>query len=120
MTGTNVVVHQTRSLVALERVVRRRLSSRLRALAAALPFAQELAAAYFCAVDPRTPRGVKLALLGPLAGFLLPQRLVPKMLERLVLGGRVCLLLGAPQGLGHHIPPEPRPRAPVFLSRLPR
>jgi len=120
MTGTNVVVHQTRSLVALERVVRRRLSSRLRALAAALPFAQELAAAYFCAVDPRTPRGVKLALLGALAGFLLPQRLVPKMLKSLVLGGDVGLLLGALQGFAQHVRPEHRLRARLFLIRLRR
>jgi len=120
MTGTDVVVSQTRSLVALERVVRRRLSSRLRAMAAGLPFAQELATAYFCAVDPRTPLGVKLALLGALAGFLLPQRLIPKMLKSLVLGGDVGLLLGALQGFAQHIRPEHRLRARLFLIRLRR
>jgi uncharacterized membrane protein YkvA (DUF1232 family) len=118
MTGTDVVVYQTKSLVALERVVRRRLSSRLRARAAALPFAQELVAAYFCAIDRRTPAGVKLALLGALAGFLLPQRLIPKMLKSLVLGGDVGLLLGALQGFAQHIRPEHRLRARLFLIRL--
>ena len=120
MTGTDIVVYQTRSLVALERVVRRRLSSRLRALAAALPCAQELAAAYFCAIDPRTPLGVKLALLGALAGFLLPQRLVPKVVKSLVVGGDVGLLLGALQGFAQHIRPEHRLRARLFLIRLRR
>jgi len=118
MTGTDVVPYQTKSLVALERVVRRRLASRLRALAAALPFAQEIATAYFCAADRRTPAGVKLALLGALAGFLLPQRLIPKMLKSLVLGGDVGLLLGALQGFAQHIRPEHRLRARLFLIRL--
>jgi uncharacterized membrane protein YkvA (DUF1232 family) len=119
MTGTDVVLYQTKSLVAFERVIRRRLTSRLRALAAMLPFAQEIATAYFCAFDRRTPAGVKLALLGALAGFLLPQRLIPKMLQSLVLGGDVGLLLGALQGLRPAHPsrasaaraPAPRPAA---------
>ena len=118
MTSTDAVLYQTKSLVAVERVVRRRLSSRLRALAAALPFAQEIATAYFCAVDRRTPAGVKLALLGALAGFLLPQRLIPKMLQSLVLGGDVGLLLGALQGFAQHIRPEHRLRARLLLVRL--
>jgi uncharacterized membrane protein YkvA (DUF1232 family) len=118
MTGTDVVLYQSRSLVALERVVRRRLAWRLRALAAALPFAQEIAAAYFCALDRRTPAGVKLALLGALAGFLLPQRLVPRMLRSLVLGGDVGLLLGALQSFAQHIRPEHRARARLLLVRL--
>ena len=120
MTGTDIVIYQTKSLVALERVVRRRLALRLRALAAAVPFAQEIATAYFCAVDPRTPASVKLALLGALAGFLLPQRLIPKILKSLVIGGDVGLLLGALQGFAQHIRPEHRLRARLFLIRLRR
>jgi uncharacterized membrane protein YkvA (DUF1232 family) len=118
--ANEVVVYEPKSLVVLERMVRRRLSSRLRALAAALPFAPELVAAYFCAADPRTPLGVKLALLGALAGFLLPQRLIPKMLKSLVLGGDVGLLLAALQGFAQHIRPEHQLRARLFLIRLRR
>lgn len=120
MTGTDIVVYQSKSLVALERAERRRLLSRLRALAAALPFAHELAAAYFCAVDRRTPAGVKLALLGTLAGFLLPQRLIPKMLKSLVMGGDIGLLLGAIHGFTQHIRPEHRLRARLLLLGLRR
>ena len=118
MTGTDVVPYQSKSLVVLERVVRRRLTSRLRALAAALPFAQEIASAYFCAIDRRTPAGVKLALLGALAGLLLPQRLIPKMLQTLVLGGDIGVLLGALQSFAQHIRPEHRLRARLLLVRL--
>src|SRR5690242_11789535 len=118
MTGTDVVLYQSKSLVALERVVRRRLASRLRGLAAAVPFAQEIATAYFCAFDRRTPAGVKLALLGSLAGFLLPQRLIPKVLHNVVLGGDLGVLLGALQGFAQHIRPEHRLRARLLLVRL--
>ena len=118
MTGTDVVLYQSKSLVALERVVRRRVASRLRGLAAALPFAQEIATAYFCAIDRRTPAGVKLALLGALAGFLLPQRLIPKVLQSVVLGGDLGVLLGALHGFAQHIRPEHRLRARLLLVRL--
>ncbi len=118
--ANEVVVYEPKSLLVLEHMVRRRLLWRLRAFAAGLPFAQEVLAAYFCAVDRRTPIGVKLALLGALAGFLLPQRLIPKMLRSLVVGGDVGLLLGALQGFAQHIRPEHRLRARLFLIRLRR
>ncbi len=120
MSGNHVIVYEPKSLVVLERAVRRRLWSRLRAAAASLPFAQELLAAYFCAVDPRTPIGVKLALMGALAGFLMPQRLIPKMLKSVVVGGDVGLLVGALQGFASQIRPEHRVRARLLLIRLRR
>lgn len=120
MSGNEVIVYEPKSLVALERVVRRRLWSRLRALAASLPFAQELLAAYFCAVDRRTPVGVKFGLLGALAGFLMPQRLIPKMLRTLVVGGDIGFLLGALRSFAVHIRPEHRLRARLLLIRLRR
>ncbi|HEX7968438.1 MAG TPA: DUF1232 domain-containing protein [Stellaceae bacterium] len=120
MSGNEVIVYEPKSLVVLERAVRRRLWSRLRALAASLPFAQELLAAYFCAVDPRTPIGVKFGVLGALAGFLMPQRLIPKMLRTLVVGGDIGLLLGALRSFAAHIRPEHRLRARLLLIRLRR
>jgi uncharacterized membrane protein YkvA (DUF1232 family) len=117
MASTQLVLYTPGRLVAVERLLRRRLWSRLAALAASLPFAQEVVAAYLCAIDRRTPLGVKLTLLGTLAGFLLPQHLVPKMLRSLVLGGDIGLLLGALQGFAAHIRPEHRLRARLVLLR---
>jgi uncharacterized membrane protein YkvA (DUF1232 family) len=74
-------------------------------------------AAYFCAIDRRTPLAVKLTLLGALSGFLLPQRLVPKLLRSLVLGGDVAMLLGALQSFAAHIQPEHCLRARLVLIR---
>src|SRR5262247_338723 len=41
-------------------------------VAARLPFAEDLLAAYYCAFDQATPAHVKAALLGALAYFVLP------------------------------------------------
>jgi uncharacterized membrane protein YkvA (DUF1232 family) len=117
MTDTQLVLYAPKQLAVIERVLRRRLWSRLSALAASLPFAQEMIAAYFCAIDRRTPLSVKLTLLGTLAGFLLPQRLVPKLLRSLVLGGDVAMLVGALQSFAAHIRPEHRLRARLVLIR---
>jgi uncharacterized membrane protein YkvA (DUF1232 family) len=117
MTDTQLVLYAPRQLALVERVLRRRLWSRLWALAASLPYTQDVIAAYFCAIDRRTPLSIKLALLGALSGFLLPQRLVPKMLRSLVLGGDVAMLLGTLQSFAAQIQPEHRRRARLVLIR---
>src|SRR5580658_2007485 len=117
MTSTQLVLYAPKPLAVVDRVLRRRLRQRLQAMAASLPFAQETITAYFCATDPRTPASVKLALLAALAGFLLPQHLIPKLLRSLVVGGDIGLLLGALQSFATHIRPEHRRRARLLLIR---
>ena len=45
-----------------------------------VPFLEDLVAAYYCAIDPRTPTAVKAALVGALAYFVMPFDLVPDFL----------------------------------------
>ncbi len=52
--------------------VRRGFWSKAKRVAARLPFAEDLLAAYYCAFDRTTPLQVKAALLGALAYFVLP------------------------------------------------
>ncbi len=47
--------------------VRRSFWSKLRRFAAALPFAEDLLAAWYCAFDRETPRHVQAVLIGALA-----------------------------------------------------
>jgi uncharacterized membrane protein YkvA (DUF1232 family) len=117
MTDTQLVLYAPKQLAPVERILRRRLRLRLWALAASLPYAQDAIAAYFCAIDGRTPLAVKLTLLGALSGFLLPQHLVPKMLRSFVLGGDVAMVLGALQSFAAHIQPEHRRHARLVLIR---
>jgi uncharacterized membrane protein YkvA (DUF1232 family) len=58
-----------------EERVRREFWAKAKRVAAGLPFAEDLLAAYYCAFDQRTPLRVKAALVGALAYFVLPFRL---------------------------------------------
>ena len=63
-----------------EATVRRGFWSKLRRVAAGLPFAENLLAAYYCAFDRETPLQVKAALLAALAYFVLPVDMMPDVL----------------------------------------
>jgi uncharacterized membrane protein YkvA (DUF1232 family) len=60
-----------------ERTVERSFWKKLLRVAGRIPFAEDLAAAYFCAVDPKTPTRVKGVLLAALAYFVTPIDLIP-------------------------------------------
>ena len=64
--------------------MRRRFWIKLKRVAAKLPFAEDLLAAYYCAFDKQTPRHVQVALLGAIAYFILPFDFIPDMMP--VLG----------------------------------
>jgi uncharacterized membrane protein YkvA (DUF1232 family) len=57
---------------------------KLRKIAGRIPFAEDLAAAYFCVLDPTTPGRVRGVLLAALARFVLPASVMPEFL--IVLG----------------------------------
>src|SRR3989304_7981512 len=54
-----------------EQRVRRGFWPKVQRVAAELPFAEDLLAAYYCAFDRNTPRHVQMVLLGALAYFVL-------------------------------------------------
>ncbi|WP_394691474.1 YkvA family protein [Hoeflea sp.] len=45
-----------------------------------IPFAEDLVASYFCALDPETPGKAKAVLLGALAYFIMPFDTIPDFL----------------------------------------
>lgn len=45
-----------------------------------IPFADEVVAAYFCAMDPQSPTRVRVILLGSLAYFVMPMDAIPDFL----------------------------------------
>lgn len=60
-----------------KRLVERDFWRKLLKLVGQAPFAEDLAAAWFCAVDPATPARVKALLIGALAYFVLPFDAIP-------------------------------------------
>lgn len=101
-----------------EERVRREFWAKTKRVAAGLPFAEDLLAAYYCAFDQRTPLQVKAALVGALAYFVLPFDFVPDVLPFIGFGDDAAVLITAIRMVGAHMLPEHRIAARAALDRL--
>jgi uncharacterized membrane protein YkvA (DUF1232 family) len=100
--------------------VRRGFWPKLRRHAARLPFAEDLVAAYYCALDRRTPRRVQVILLGALAYFVLPFDFIPDMLPIIGFTDDAAVLATALRVVAAHITPEHRDAARRLLAQAGR
>ena len=98
--------------------VRREFWQKARRVAARLPFAEDLLAAYYCAFDRATPVQVKAALVGALAYFVLPVDAVPDVLPFVGFTDDAAVLLTALRMVGAHMRPEHRDAARAALARM--
>lgn len=96
--------------------LRSEFTSKIKRVAARLPFAEDLLAAFYCAFDAQTPRHVQAALLGALAYFILPFDAVPDMLPLLGFGDDAAVLVTALKMVSNHIRPEHRDAAKAKLA----
>jgi uncharacterized membrane protein YkvA (DUF1232 family) len=101
-----------------EQTLKRRFWQKLRALAARLPFAEDLVAAHYCAFDRQTPLHVKAALIGALAYFVLPADVVPDVLPVIGYTDDAAMLAGAIKLVTSHITPDHREAARQKLARM--
>jgi uncharacterized membrane protein YkvA (DUF1232 family) len=101
-----------------EQTLKRRFWQKLRALAARLPFAEDLVAAHYCAFDRQTPVHVKAALIGALAYFVLPADVVPDVLPVIGYTDDAAMLAGAIKLVASHITPDHREAARQKLARM--
>lgn len=97
--------------------VRRRFWRKLKRVAARLPFAEDLLAAYYCAFDRQTPRHVQASLLGAIAYFILPFDFAPDMLPLLGFTDDAAILATAIRLVATHITEEHRQAARAALDR---
>jgi uncharacterized membrane protein YkvA (DUF1232 family) len=104
------------SEAARETRVRRRFWPTLKRAARHVPFLDELVAAYFCALDRRTPNRVRAMLLAALAYFVLPVDAVPDILAGIGFTDDVTVLLGAIGLVRSHITDEHREAARRALA----
>lgn len=98
--------------------VQREFWRKARRVAARLPFAEDLAAAYYCAFDRATPVQVKAALVGALAYFVLPLDAIPDVLPGVGFTDDAAVLLAALRMVAEHVGPEHRAAARVALARM--
>ncbi|MEM9734903.1 MAG: YkvA family protein [Pseudomonadota bacterium] len=96
---------------AREEEVKRKFWSKFRTTAARLPFAEDVAAAYFCATDSNTPIRAKGTLLAALAYFIMPLDMLPDVIAFLGFTDDFAVLTMAFSTLRQHITDEHREMA---------
>jgi uncharacterized membrane protein YkvA (DUF1232 family) len=101
-----------------EERVRRDFWRKARRVAAGLPFAEDLLAAYYCAFDHATPLQVKAALVAALVYFVLPLDVMPDVLPLVGFTDDAAVLLTALRMVGAHMRPEHRDAARAALARI--
>ena len=100
-----------------EEKVRREFWPKFRSFAAQLPFAEDVAAAYFCAVDKKTPLKVRGTLLAALAYFIMPVDFVPDILALVGFTDDITVLTAAFSLVSAHITDEHREQAKEVLEK---
>lgn len=98
--------------------LRRKFWRKLRGVAAAIPFTEDLLAAYYCAFDRATPRRVQLALIAAIAYFVLPADAIPDWLPVVGFTDDAAVLAGTLKLVAAHIRAEHREAAREKLARL--
>lgn len=68
-----------------------------------IPFSEDVAAAYYCALDPQTPNKVRGVLLAALAYFILPLDTIPDFLVGFGLTDDITVLTVAFTAISGHI-----------------
>jgi uncharacterized membrane protein YkvA (DUF1232 family) len=84
MFSDNESIHLPAVIARHAQIVEAGFWTRLLKMAGRIPFAEDLAAAWFCVIDPATPGRVRALVLAALAWFVLPASVMPEFL--LVIG----------------------------------
>jgi uncharacterized membrane protein YkvA (DUF1232 family) len=85
---------------------------------ARITFAEDLVAAFYCAVDRNTPAYVRATLLGAIAYFVLPIDAIPDVLAGIGFTDDAAVLAAAIGAVGRHIKDEHRAAARRRIERL--
>ena len=98
-------------LASNNRIVEEGFWRKLLRVAAQIPFAEDLAAAYYCALDPDTPGRVRGMLIAALAYFVLPFDAIPDFLAGFGFTDDAAVLAGVIGLVSRHMKPQHYARA---------
>jgi uncharacterized membrane protein YkvA (DUF1232 family) len=101
-----------------EKRVRRDFWPKLKRYLARLPFAEDLIAAYYCAIDPATPSRAKALLFAALAYFIVPGDLIPDFFAGLGFTDDLTVLMAAISLVRIHLKDSHRAAARKALDGL--
>ncbi len=101
-----------------EEAVREHFWRKLARNLAAVPFADQAVAAYYCALDPATPLRAKGILLAALAYFIMPFDLVPDFIAGLGFTDDLTVMVTAIGLVRQYITPAHQAAAKETIERL--
>jgi uncharacterized membrane protein YkvA (DUF1232 family) len=103
-----------------EKSVRAGFWETFRKAARQVPFAEDLVAAYFCALDPETPGKAKAVILGALAYFIMPMDAIPDILALVGFSDDIAVLTLAIATIRSHMTDAHRLAAKKALAEFSR
>jgi uncharacterized membrane protein YkvA (DUF1232 family) len=98
--------------------VERGFWNKLARVAAAIPFAEDLIAAYYCARDPQTPARVRAVLFAALAYFVVPTDAIPDFIAVFGFTDDMTVLATAIAMVAKHLKPRHREAAVAALAKV--
>ena len=98
--------------------VRSRFWKTVKKAVAAVPFMDEVVAAYYCALDPETPASVRATLLAALAYFVIPFDVIPDFILGFGFSDDITVLITALTMVRRHIGEQHRAAARAALGRM--
>lgn len=109
-------IHLPATIAQNERIVERGFWKKLLHLAGRIPFADDAAAAYYCAADPATPGRVRGLLLAALAYFVTPIDVIPDFVAGLGFTDDAAVIAMTLGLIGRHVKAEHRAKAREALG----
>lgn len=104
------------TLALNRRTVEKGFWKKLLGLAGKIPFAEDLAAAYYCAFDAATPTKVRAMLMAALAYFVLPFDAIPDFLAGIGFADDAAVIAGTIALVARHMKPEHYAKARAALG----
>ncbi len=101
---------------AAEKKVRRGFWKTMKRAFRHIPFAEDVVAGYYCAVDRNTPTRVRTLLFGALGYFVLPIDTIPDIVAGIGFTDDAAVLLATLAMVGAHIRPDHRAAAKRVLA----
>jgi len=98
------------------RIVEEGFWAKLLKVGGRIPFAEDLAAAYFCVIDPATPGRVRGVLLAALAWFVLPATIMPEFVILLGFTNEIAVTAIAVRMIRKHLKERHYVRARAALG----
>ena len=100
-----------------EALVAKSFWDKLRKTLGRIPFIEDALAAYYCAIDEKTPLYVKAVLMAAVAYFITPLDVIPDFIAGLGFTDDAAVLIAAFKAIGANLRPEHHARARALLGK---